>query len=167
MRKGLKIFAFVVFVLAMISPALSSVQAASSTQTSFSASILIEGNPTDGSVWITGQPGILHGRDLVATGTVSGDINGAIVMIENLNLFDYENGPTNGQMQLIAEITVASESQVSYLMSGAAKIRDRIISGTFVIRGIGTFKRQIIVGKLYGELADGQPVPLIGTRISY
>jgi cytoskeletal protein CcmA (bactofilin family) len=88
--------------------------------------------------------GIMHIRDMIVNGIITGDINGQIQITQNLNV----DATFTGNIQAEAEITVPSGAV--YRMLAYINVKTLVLSGIFLIWGTGSLRGTYAVGTVSG-----------------
>ena len=110
----------------------------------FSAEILASGQPLDpGRSWVGGN-GIMHVRGMVLEGTITGDIDGEVLITQDMNL----DATFTGNVHVKAVIT--ADSGAVYEMLAYVIVTNNALSGTFMIHGTESLRGTHMMGTVGG-----------------
>jgi len=111
-----------------------------------------------GTMWVSG--GIVHVRDLVLVGPVSGDITGTITIVARLDVSQATgNGTTSGTFTITGTVG-------GWEGSFQGKFDAGVFSDALVARGSGAFEGQILRGSLVQTAPTSNVVRLTGTILN-
>ncbi len=138
-------------------PTLTSPLLAAATRTAISATApLTIQDP--GTMWVSGD--IVHVRDLVLVGPVSGDITGTITIVARLDVSQATgNGTTSGTFTITGTVG-------GWEGSFQGKFDAGVFSDALVARGSGAFEGQILRGSLVQTAPTSNVVRLTGTILN-
>jgi len=143
MKKLFLIFQITLISVLVVMPTAVTALACRPIQQRFSAAIQVVSTASPGRSWVDDK-GIMHIRDMIVNGIITGDINGQIQITQNLNV----DATFTGNIQAEAEITVPSGAV--YRMLAYINVKTLVLSGIFLIWGTGSLRGTYAVGTVSG-----------------
>ena len=146
----------ILFVLTSVTPG----RAVAATKQPFSAAIVIPpGGPSCDRLWID-EDDVIHARGCVQSGTITGDIEGEVLLRLNMNLASVgENGPQEGVVNAKGTITMDG-GEVAYTLSMSVVFAGGVGTGSFIMRGVNEFAGTHVMGTI--TVNGDDPAEMIG-----